>query len=29
LNGNETIWSFLVTKKLAAQSGTDSGPNAK
>ena len=29
LNGNETIWSFLVTKKLAAKSATDSGPSAK
>ena len=28
LNANETIWSFLVTKKLAT-SGTDSGPSAK
>jgi polyhydroxybutyrate depolymerase len=29
LNANETIWSFLVTKKLAAKSGTDSSPSAK
>ena len=29
LNANETIWSFLVTKKLAAKSGTDSRPAAK
>ena len=29
LNANETIWSFLSTKKLAAKSGTDSGPSAK
>jgi len=29
LNANETIWSFLVTKKLAAKGGTDSSPGAK
>jgi len=29
LNANETIWSFLVTKKLAAKSGTDSSQGAK
>jgi poly(3-hydroxybutyrate) depolymerase len=29
LNANETIWNFLVTKKLAATSGTDSNPNPK
>jgi hypothetical protein len=28
LNANETLWSFLVTKKLA-KSGTDSSPSAK
>jgi hypothetical protein len=29
LNANETIWSFLVSKKLAAKSGTDNSPSAK
>ncbi len=29
LNANETIWSFLASKKIAAKSGTDSGPSAK
>jgi polyhydroxybutyrate depolymerase len=29
LNANETIWSFLVNKKLAVKSGTDSSPSAK
>jgi polyhydroxybutyrate depolymerase len=29
LSANETIWNFLATKKLAAKSGTDSGPSAK
>jgi len=34
LNANDTIWSFLVTKKLEAKggaedSGTDSSPNVK
>jgi polyhydroxybutyrate depolymerase len=29
LNANQTIWSFLVTKRLAAKSGADSSPSAK
>jgi hypothetical protein len=34
LNANETIWSFLATKKLEVKSGTDksgtdSSPNVK
>jgi polyhydroxybutyrate depolymerase len=29
LNANETIWSFLVSKKLAVKSGTDNSPSAK
>jgi poly(3-hydroxybutyrate) depolymerase len=34
LNANDTIWRFLVTKKLEAksgadESGTDSSPNVK
>jgi len=29
LNANETIWSFLSTRKLAVKSGTDSSPSAK
>jgi polyhydroxybutyrate depolymerase len=29
LNANETIWSFLGTKKLPAKSATDAGPSVK
>jgi polyhydroxybutyrate depolymerase len=29
LNANETIWSFLSTRKLAVKSATDSSPSAK
>jgi polyhydroxybutyrate depolymerase len=29
LSANETIWSFLVTKRLAAKSGTGNSPGAK
>ena len=29
LNANETIWEFLVTKKLPGSGGTDQSPNAK
>lgn len=29
LNANETMWSFLATKKLAAKSAADSSPNVK
>jgi len=29
LNANETMWTFLATKKLPAKAATDSGPSAK